>query len=409
MLQLRSKMTNNNHYFQLKGKQAEEIVHELGEKTFLTDWCYPNPKWADGKELCDLLVVFDDIAIIFQIKHLKCDATGEFNQSEIQKNNNQLIGARRHLFELKKSISLANPRRGNESFNSKDIKEVFLISIIFGENKSFCFGGQDNKNYFIHVFDEQFTDIIFNELDTISDFIEYLRKKQILITTGPQIIVNGGEEELLAYYLLNNREFNKFNKATHIIIESGSWEHLKNKNEYKRKKIEDKVSYGWDGIINRAHEGSHQYELVARELARPSRFQRRYLSKRFLELHLKAHKGAINGAYRSLIPIENVTYCFLFQNDEEPRINRQAMLGLMCQIARVIIKNNKKVIGIATETKLQPISSYDFVLLDIPDPSKEFIEKAEEAKKETGIFNNLVVRNAHEDEYPISEEDGNNK
>jgi len=37
----------------------------------MIDWCYPNPKLPDGKELCDLLVVFDDKAIICQIKNLK--------------------------------------------------------------------------------------------------------------------------------------------------------------------------------------------------------------------------------------------------------------------------------------------------------------------------------------------------
>ncbi len=61
----------SKHYFQIKGKNAEKVVHDLAEKTFLTDWCFPNPKLQNGKELCDLLVVFDNIAIIWQIKDLK--------------------------------------------------------------------------------------------------------------------------------------------------------------------------------------------------------------------------------------------------------------------------------------------------------------------------------------------------
>jgi len=56
----------SNHYFREKGERAEAIIHNLATKTFLTDWCYPNPKKPDGKELCDLLVVFDDTQRLVQ-------------------------------------------------------------------------------------------------------------------------------------------------------------------------------------------------------------------------------------------------------------------------------------------------------------------------------------------------------
>jgi hypothetical protein len=61
-------MLKPGHYFREKGERAEAIIHNLATKTFLTDWCYPNPKKPEGKEICDLMVVFDDIAIIWQIK-----------------------------------------------------------------------------------------------------------------------------------------------------------------------------------------------------------------------------------------------------------------------------------------------------------------------------------------------------
>jgi hypothetical protein len=34
----------------------------------------------------------------------------------------------------------------------------------------------------------------------------------------------------------------------------------------------DRISYGWDSMIDRAHEGSAKYERITRELARPDRF-----------------------------------------------------------------------------------------------------------------------------------------
>ncbi|HLG30988.1 MAG TPA: hypothetical protein VI387_12330, partial [Candidatus Brocadiales bacterium] len=65
-------------YFYLKGKNAEDLVHNLAIKTFFTDWCYLNPMLPDGKELCDLLVVFDEVAIIWMIKDLKLDEYGKY-------------------------------------------------------------------------------------------------------------------------------------------------------------------------------------------------------------------------------------------------------------------------------------------------------------------------------------------
>lgn len=64
-------MSDGKHHFSLKGAAAEKVVHDLAAESFFTDWCYPNPQLADGKELCDLLVVFDHVAIIIQVKNLK--------------------------------------------------------------------------------------------------------------------------------------------------------------------------------------------------------------------------------------------------------------------------------------------------------------------------------------------------
>ena len=61
---------SDKRYFQLKGESAEKAVNELAFKTFLREWCYPNPKGKDGKEICDLLVQYDDQLIIVQVKDI---------------------------------------------------------------------------------------------------------------------------------------------------------------------------------------------------------------------------------------------------------------------------------------------------------------------------------------------------
>ena len=69
-----------------------------------------------------------------------------------------------------------------------------------------------------------------------------------------------------------------------ILIDDTVWASFSRHPQFLAKKAEDKVSYVWDGVIDRAHDGtSDHYERLARELARPDRFTRRVISKSFLE------------------------------------------------------------------------------------------------------------------------------
>ena len=259
----------------LKGKNAEKFVYELAQKSFFTDWCYQSPKLPNDKEICDLLIVFNEIAIIWQIKDLKLDENNKYNEGEVKKNIHQLSTARRRLFELNIPLELENPRRGKETFDPKAIKEVYLISALLGKGEDYFSFAEHAKIQIIHTFTREFTQIVLNELDTIEDFIEYLREKERLISFPIKIIIQGGEQELLAYYLMNQRSFGQLVKANVLLIEEGLWSELQKKPEYVAKKNEDKISYLWDEIINRAHSGGDAYELVARELARRNRFERR--------------------------------------------------------------------------------------------------------------------------------------
>lgn len=403
MEKLGSNMQAAKDYFTIKGKNAENVLHDLSLKTFLTDWCYLNPLLPDGKELCDLLVIFDNIAIIWQIKDLKLDKQGKYKKSEVEKNLRQLSGACRQLFDLKTKIELENPRRGKELFDPTTISEIYLISALLGEGEEFFSGIKNIKGHTVHVFTKNFTEIILNELDTISDFCKYLGEKEVFISKkNKKLTIIGGEEELLASYLMNNRSFERLEKFDNILIEEGSWEQFQNKPEYKARKEQDKISYGWDGIIGRIHEGSTEYEIVARELARPNRFERRYLSKAFLDAHGKAHKDNRNNIFRRMFPVNHlgVTYCFLFVDESAPRNNRVTMLINTCYVARGKNTENKKAVGIATEKRISPECSYDFCLIDKPDWTEEDQKQMEKLQKETGIFVNPVISPFHEDEYP---------
>src|SRR5574341_313727 len=219
-------MNNSGNEFNIKGKNAEQVVHELALKSFLTDWCYLNPKLPDNKELCDLLVVFDDIAIIWQIKDLKLDEKGKYNRSEVEKNIRQLAGARRQLFDLKTHIELENPRRGKEVFDPVKVKEIYLISVLFGKPEEIYSFVENVKEYSTHIFTRQFTELVLNELDTICDFADYLREKEKLLSLKNQLVLLGGEKELLAHYLIGGRSFKELEQNDEIIMNGDFWEDL---------------------------------------------------------------------------------------------------------------------------------------------------------------------------------------
>lgn len=384
----------------LKGKNAEEFVYTLAKNSFFEDWCYKNPKFPDGKELCDLLIVYGEIAIIWQIKDLKLDKEGRYDKTEVETNLRQVSGAKRRLFELKSSIELENPRRGREMFDPNQIKEIYLISALLGDGEDFFSSVEIKDTNVIHTFTREFTELVLNELDTIWDFTNYMKLKEGLVKHNDTMLINGGEKELLACYLTDGRNFDRLKKYDLLILDEGMWDEYQKSPEYSAKKKEDQKSYVWDNLINQAHTCGGQYELVARELAQHNRFFRRILSKYFFEAHSIANKEVVKKQVRRIIPVDGITYCFLFMDDPEPRAKRKAVLGTICFVARGVYKTNKKVIGIATEMKITSVCSYDFCFLELPEWSEENQKVLENVQKETGILVSPRIKHVHEDEYP---------
>lgn len=87
-------------------------------------------------------------------------------------------------------------------------RRIHRIAVSLGGDRKvpITFGDRDGKG-FVHVFEEIALDIIMRELDTITDFVKYLMDKEALFYRGEEVVFNGGEEDLLAFYLQMSREF----------------------------------------------------------------------------------------------------------------------------------------------------------------------------------------------------------
>jgi hypothetical protein len=280
-----------------------------------------------------------------------------------------------------------------------------------------------NKENPVHVFDSHNLPIIFSELDTFFDFTSYLDAKVDAIKAY-DMLSYCGEEDLLAHYFRNFDE----SKMKHFVgtsekninglmIGEGEWKLFIELEQYKRKKLEDKVSYLWDKII----QTTCQYTLdgtiggssplrgrsAIHEMAKEPRFHRRFLSERMIQ-------SIINFPETSQRIVRNLSYTQSFYEDKgyvflqlkvdgisdyenEYRPKRRAILEIACGAAKNKFEHLKKVIDIIIDApKYAEKNSEDFILMDCtdwPDERREHYKKANDGFGffETGIINKTTV------------------
>jgi hypothetical protein len=245
--------------------------------------------------------------------------------------------------------------------------------------RPFYIGDLDPNKPFVHVFDDDSLQTVMETVDTVSDFIRYLVKREKLLRR-PITIVAPGEEELLAVYLSTfstNGEhdilFPVDSSVSWIGIDEGEWENFQKHPQRRAQLEEDKISYSWDALIEKfnhyALKGEQHFvtsgglkdaELVLRFMAKESRFMRRVLAKGLHEMLLNTPKE--KRGLRLLLPTSPGLPCYVFLlfpprehirslgivpptvievTDEEYRNVRVDFLRKACLVARMLHLNWK--------------------------------------------------------------------
>ncbi len=218
-----------------------------------------------------------------------------------------------------------------------------------------------------------------------------------------------GEENILGYYLLNNR---KFPEAEMVFFSSGIWEECKNNPDYMEKKEADKISFFWDAIIqefiHHLEKGSLTVQLPSqvetlvnteealRFMVRETRFNRRALSIQFMDMvdqHVQSR----------IVPQKEVCYVYLATEDNpdspEERQKRIKELQARCFVARYIT-GIPNLIGLATEMPFNPkCHSFDIIYIDYNEWGEDDIQKANKLQQ-AGIFRDMNVYNCRFFEFP---------
>jgi hypothetical protein len=393
--------------------ETEQFALDVCRRSFLSLWCDNNPIAKPGKELCDILVICDPYVVIVSVKEIELKLSDQpeveiarWERKAVDESVKQIYGAERwlrsahHVIRGDGSRGLALP--------SQVTRKVHRIAVAFGSKGEVSIRSGDFGKGFVHVLSEHgFLDVL-RELDTIEDLVEYLAAKERYCASTRAIIVQGGEANLLGWYLVHERSFP--GESDMMIVDDTVWNGFRARPEVKRKREADRISYVWDRLIETLcgpngppiREESWKLddiELALRAMARESRLSRRILGSGVREfLEVLKEKGLRS---RILLGPSGVIYVLVCFGASESPEYRATELKMRCLVARHKIGKGQTMIGIGIGDFVPGVgSSSDLIYIHWPDWSAEDDELAERMQGELGLFKNASVNHSHEDEYP---------
>lgn len=397
---------------------SEKIVSDICKNSFLSFWSFPNPIRADNnKELADLLIVNDPFVIIISVKDININPSGNkeidiqrWQKKAIKKSYDQIYGAERAICNVHTDI-LTSDKKYRIKFPDPEKMRLYRVGISFGRREEFPLPFGDQGKGFIHFFDQQSFPIILKELDTITDFIDYLDAKEKFFDSGKNVYFDS-EEQLMGIYLHRGRKFPL--NIDNTLVERDTWEEIIQKKEFLNRKDQEKESYFIDAIIEEFYRDMsieqliltndfHEVEMALRALSKESRFNRMILAKYFLEVI--GFYGEPQAGARIAPSSSGVTYVFLLDEYlENNRELRKMELTLRCFAARNIIRENKEVIGIASSQYVKGGGhAYDLCYVYQPEWTENDIKKYTKMQDELGYFTSPEFKRRHFDEYPMND------
>jgi hypothetical protein len=202
---------------------TEKLLSRLAEKTFLKLWSYPNPFKDDGKELCDLIAVFDRESRKFDKASTDISVTWDrWKREAIDRQISTARGAARYIrrggfivfdprgevpfpieitqdTRIHKFIVAHGAKEACEAFSSNNVYGSLAISYGMSSGGSpFPFFVSLDKNDPVHLLDSHNVGILFSELNTVQDFISFIEEKERAL--------RGGMERFYRYGLVGAKE-----------------------------------------------------------------------------------------------------------------------------------------------------------------------------------------------------------
>jgi hypothetical protein len=448
---------------------SEQLLHQLCSGTFLTLWSYSNlyrdqgqrGAATDGKELCDLLVVCGDDVLIFSDKSCVYPngpspdvAWARWYKRALEKSVTQVFGAERWLrmhpsrVYLDKSCTVRLPLElsGKPRFHRIVVAtgardacrqahgEPGSIAIrpdVVGAQHTasgavpFVIGFPDEAKRVVHVLDDITAPALLRQLDTIQDFIAYLREKEALLLRGG-LAYSPNELCLLATYLASVGPGERHmlpggTEASPLTIDPGMWDGLNSLPNVQRKRVADQDSYLWDSLIEHfsglLRQGQlvgedannvAQTELLLRRMALTRRVERRHLAKAILDVRKRVHESGKNSAVRTIAPgNESTSTAFVviaLRNNETDyekyRRFRLKFLEAYAHITKSRFPDLTHIVGFACEPEGSDGGSEDAILFEPSTWTNEDYARVRAMARAIGLKENPDRRRMRDWEFP---------
>lgn len=417
---------NNNAYD--IGKDAEELVSKICSKMFLPDFVVKNPKFKKRNkvenEIADVLVLFDDHLIGFQVKaKQELKKASEKSDTDIDRIHKRIADGIDQLSSIKAALDIHEKINVKSSagieieLDSNKVHKIIGVVIIdligeesFPENEqSDILGGFTYHNGIpVHIFMRNDLELIAPELDTLPDFIGYLDVREQLYAREI-LIPYVSERDLLALYKTRPDMIQSALNGTPdcLMISEGHWDNYQKSNKAKVRDAANNPSYLIDKIITefRASIGFEGPELNTRndiipgsiegyfatinQLSSLTRLERRACGETFIPCLKRADKS---GHAHSLYIFPEKKKAVLFLSTTRSQEERIRILRSLCAMAYCRF-GLFEVIGIATENFSSSGRSHDFAFYkDMP------FENYDDLKKEgQKVFGN--IRQVRHTEY----------
>ena len=392
---------------------TEQYLSKLCERTFLKLWSYPNPFRERGKELCDLIAVFENHVYLFFDRAPKTlwgevedfdRAWERWKKEAVTKQIKSAKKARNHVLRNRDRIYLdaacTIPLPVKLPLNNMSVHTIIVahgasdackkyspdnvsgsLAVIYGDKGDDLpfpvpFVIELDRVEPVHLFDSHTVDIMLGELDTFYDFTTYITAKEAAIAKYDSIVY-AGEEDLFAHYYRNFDEKSKSHfigtaddKYNCVLIAEGEWQDFIASQPYKRKKIADKESYLWDELLQRTSQNALDGTLLGDgrifesqsaifEMAKEPRFVRREFAKAMIRaINNFPDSEEIISRHLCFMPsfYKTTAYVFLqirYRGDDDYdtkyRSKRQSVLTLACGVARNKFPHLSKIVGIAID------------------------------------------------------------
>lgn len=450
---------------------SERFLARLCRDSFLQLWSTPNAYRAPNKELIDNLLVFGNDVVLFSDKDIALAPTSNLEvtwprwaRRAIDDSARQLARAKHWVerFPEKVFLDCAATTPVPVSLPSAEVAKYHLVATARGASNAcavtldapygslivdttrpagwiadrpFHVGPVRHKSGFIHVFDELTIELLLNELDTVVDFLGYLKAREAFLSGGRNIVA-AGEEQLLAVYLTHKHlgvefipETAELSTANLLHFDESHADAFFNSEPYRAKKIADRHSYFWDRLIqnfivigNPAHLGEdnitpQDVELALRAMASESRFSRRTLVEGLRAFLANAVNGSPQKQHFRIVASndwrEKAYVFFTFPkvpgvDYEEYRIERKERLSIYCMCLLAKHPNLTAAVGIGFDHPLKDYEggSEDLIMIPQTELSAAQRQRMNRVASELGILGNkLRTTHMRFDEYPSSPAD----